>query len=156
MSSSKLFDPVRKKWVEATPEEKIRQACIRLMIDSLGYPLSLLAVEKELIKLPQAVPTFNSAIPKRRADIIAFAKGIKADCPLSPLLLIECKAVDLTPDFANQVISYNTFVKAPFITLANGNQCLTGWYDSEESFFRFEKGLPCYEKLIEWISSVKV
>jgi hypothetical protein len=141
-----LFDPVRKKWVDSTPEEIIRQRLIRQMIDQLGYPMLLMAVEKELAQLPHLKLTPPHEIARRRADIVVFAKG-----SFLPLLMIECKATLLTPAFAQQVIGYNTFVKAPFIALANDEQVLTGSYDPEAGMYRFQECLPTFADLMNRI-----
>lgn len=146
--NNRRFDPVRKKWVEATPEEIIRQKLLEHMLDHLGYPLSFLSVEKELALLPHLRLAYRDSIPKRRADIIAFAKGIHADYALYPLLMIECKAVPLTPKFARQVIGYNEVVQAPFVALANEEQVLTGSFDEEAGHYRFKPGLPAYHALL--------
>lgn len=150
---SKLFDRVRKKWVEATPEEVIRQNLIEKMVEELGYPLSLLAVERELSQLPHLQLTHLSEIPKRRADLIVFAKNIHPTYPLFPLLMVECKAINLTPKFAGQVVGYNASVRAPFLALANGEKILTGHFDRGSGLFRFEPGLPTYSALIESCSA---
>ncbi len=147
--SKQLFDLVRKKWVEATPEEIIRQQLIEKMLGELGYPLSLLSVEKELSLLPHLILTERDAIPKRRADVIVYAKGIHPDHALFPLLMIECKALPLTPKFASQVVGYNTVVQAPFLTLANGEQVLTGHFDQEAGHYQFDPGLPDYASLLK-------
>jgi hypothetical protein len=146
--NSRLFDPVRKKWVEPEPEEIIRQELIQKMLSELGYPLSLLAVEKELSLLPHLRLVQREAVPKRRADVIVFAKEIHPDHVLFPLLMVECKAVPLTPKFARQVVGYNSFVQAPYLALANGIQMLTGHFDQAAGHFRFESGLPPYEALL--------
>lgn len=146
--NKEIFDPVRKKWVEATPEEIIRQGLIEKMLGELGYPPALLAVEKELSQLPHLRLVEKKVIPRRRADIIAFARNIHPDHVLSPLLMIECKAVPLTPKFAQQVIGYNSVVQAPFLALANGEQVLTGYFDQAAGHYDFASGLPPYSLLL--------
>jgi Type I restriction enzyme R protein N terminus (HSDR_N) len=143
-----IFDPIRKKWVERTPEEVIRQLLLRQMVEKLGYPRSLIAIEKELAQLPHLKLISSKQIPKRRADIIVFARG-KEQGSLLPLMLVECKATPLTPKFAQQVIGYNAFVGAPFVTLANKRQVLTGRYDMAAGMYRFEQGLPPFDKLLQ-------
>lgn len=108
-----IFDPYRGRWVVETPEEIVRQSCLKLMVEELGYPSGLIAVEKTLKEL------LNSASPPlRRADILAFS-------PLGePLLLIECKAVPLTLAMQRQVRGYNFYIKAPFIALVNDKEAL--------------------------------
>jgi Type I restriction enzyme R protein N terminus (HSDR_N) len=141
-----LYDPIRKKWVDKTPEEAIRQLLIRHMLEKLGYPPTLIAIEKELSQLPHLKLKSTDQVPRRRADIIVFAKGEEKGT-LSPLLMIECKAVPLLPKFAQQVIGYNTFIGAPFVALANERQVLTGCYDKVAGMYRFKLGLPRFEEL---------
>ncbi len=143
-----LFDPIRKKWVEATPEEIIRQDLIKKMVQELGFPSTLIAVERELAQLPHLQLTGKAEIPKRRADLIVFARNIHPEHDLFPLLMIECKAVALTPRFAQQVVGYNTCVQAPFLALANGDQVMTGAFDRAAGHMRFQPGLPSYEALL--------
>jgi hypothetical protein len=142
-NNSLIYDTVRKKWVAATPEEMIRQWLIRQMVEKLGYPRILIAIEKELSQLPHLKLKPYKEIPKRRADIIVFSPGT-----LKPLLMIECKAVALTPKFAQQVIGYNTVVGASFLAMANDKHVLTGCFDTQAGMYQFKKGLPDFETLI--------
>ena len=43
-----IFDTIRKRWLLLTPEEWVRQNFIQYLVQVKGYPLSLIAVEKEL------------------------------------------------------------------------------------------------------------
>ncbi|MCH9627338.1 MAG: hypothetical protein S4CHLAM2_09750 [Chlamydiales bacterium] len=149
--SKALFDPIRKKWVEATPEETIRQELVKKMIQDLGFPSALIAVERELAQLPHLQLTQREEIPKRRADLIVFAKNIHPDHDLFPLLMIECKAVALTPRFAQQVVGYNACVQAPFLALANGDQVMIGAFDRDAGHTRFQPGLPAYTELLSQV-----
>lgn len=103
-----IFDEVRKKWVAATPEEIVRQSWLQKMVSCLGYPRSLLAVEKQLASLPGRVMP-----PKRRADIVCYRSD------MTPLLLIECKADDLSQEALNQVLGYNDYVGAKYVAVAS-------------------------------------
>ncbi|MFN0064880.1 MAG: type I restriction enzyme HsdR N-terminal domain-containing protein [Chlamydiales bacterium] len=144
---NKLFDPIRKCWVKETPEEVVRQLLLQKMVRDLHYPLLMIGVEKELAKLPHLQLQGN--IPKRRADILVFAKHIHAEYPIFPLVLIECKAVKLTPRIAAQVVGYNAVVQAPFLVLANREEILTGHFDETAGHFRFEPGLKSYSTLLD-------
>lgn len=139
----KLYCRLRKQWVAALPEEKVRQALIAQLIDNLGYPASSIALEKGLRQMPHI--SSRQKLPSRRADIVCFAPGIHPDHSLYPLLLIECKAVPLTPTVVNQVVSYNHFVKAYYIAIANEQEVRLGWYDG--TVYRFRVGLEPYEVL---------
>ncbi len=44
-----IFDPIRRKSVADTPEERVRQALLSQMIGPLGFPKGLLAVEKKTL-----------------------------------------------------------------------------------------------------------
>ncbi|MEI6531687.1 MAG: type I restriction enzyme HsdR N-terminal domain-containing protein [Chlamydiota bacterium] len=108
-----IFDPYRGRLVVETPEEIVRQSCLKLMVEELGYPSSLIAVEKSLKELLK-----TSKPPLRRADILVFSLSGE------PLLLIECKAVPLTLAMQRQVRGYNYYIKAPFIALINDKEAL--------------------------------
>lgn len=146
--SNSIFDPVRKKWVDATPEEEVRQALIEKMVRELGYPLSLLAVEKEISQLPHLSLVETRKIPRRRIDLIAFGVNIHPQWPLFPLLMVECKAVPLTRRSTQQVIGYNALVQSPFLALANASGTLMGQYDHKTGLYTFQEGLFSYEKLV--------
>jgi hypothetical protein len=105
-------------------EEIVRQALIEQMVKVGGYPKSLIAVEKSLAELPHLKGL--KGIPKRRADILVFAPD-----SLTPLILIECKAVPLKEDVIRQVIGYNHFVKAPWIVIVNQEEIQTARYQEE-------------------------
>lgn len=124
-----LLDPIRKKGVADTPEERVRQALLFQMIGPLAFPKSLIAVEKKLG-------------PGRRADIIAyFKKGTE----LKPLLLVECKAEKIDREAYWQASGYNAFLAAPFICLADANGITTFW--KEERGLKSAPFLPPYSQL---------
>lgn len=136
-----IYDPLRKLHVKATPEELVRQKWLDKMIE-LGYPPQHIAVEKSLRELLSH--TFSKEkLPSRRVDIVCFSsKG------LTPLLMIECKAIPLTEDALQQVLGYNHFLKATFVAIANASQIITGWYDCEKRDYSFIEELPSYEALM--------
>lgn len=133
-----VYDCVRKQWVAATPEEIVRQLWLKKMIDVLGYPKELFAVEKELKTLPHLQNSLER-IPERRADIMVFSAH--PEHVLFPLLMIECKATSLTPQALQQVLGYNTFVGALYVAVVNEKEVrfLDG---TQESNF-----MPSYEQL---------
>ncbi|MBS0614930.1 MAG: type I restriction enzyme HsdR N-terminal domain-containing protein [Verrucomicrobia bacterium] len=100
----KVFDPVRSKWVAATPEEIVRQQWIHKMIHELGYPREYIAVEKEV---PQML---------RRIDILVYSRAFQ------PLLLVECKAEKLSSAAFDQVVGYNASFNAPYLALVSADQ----------------------------------
>lgn len=142
-----LICPIRKVAVPTLPEERIRVQLLCDLIEKLGFPASGLAVEKELSQIPH-LRSMENKLPQRRADIICFAKGIHLSEELYPLLVIECKAVKLTPKMVNQVIGYNHYLKARYIALVNQQEIRTGWFDGESNAYRFVPYLPTYAQLL--------
>lgn len=151
-SKEKLYCRIRKEWVTALPEEKVRQGVINQLIDHLGFPLSTIALEKKLDQMPH-LPKGGGKLPSRRADIICFAPNIHSEHSLYPLVLIECKAVPLTAKVVNQVVSYNHYVKAYFLAIANGEEIKFGWYDKTKEGFNFQHGLPSCSALLGMVNS---
>jgi Type I restriction enzyme R protein N terminus (HSDR_N) len=142
--SHNFYDFLRRKWVKATPEEVVRQRLIRWMVEELGFPSHLMAIEKELAQLPHLQNLPLAQIPKRRLDLLVFSPK-----DLSPLLMIECKATTLSSKSIRQLIGYNYFVKASFICLANHHEVLTGLFCLSEKKYRFQKGMPRFEQLTQ-------
>jgi hypothetical protein len=112
-------------------------------MENLGYPKSLLVVEKNLKDIA-ASSVEGGVIPDRRVDIVCFsAKG------LHPLLVVECKACRFHADVLYQVIGYNKYIQASFIAIVNPYMALTGFYDLSKKQYRFIQTLPSYATLIE-------
>ncbi len=128
-----LYDPIRKKSVADTPEERVRQAILRHMMDALEFPKGLIAVEKKLST-------------QRRADIVAF---VKADDKLKPLVVIECKAIDLDAEAVQQVVGYNGLLSAPFVCVAHKSGIQTFW--REGGVLQSVGFLPPYPQLVQRI-----
>lgn len=103
---TEIFDPVRKKWVLLTEEEKVRQYCIHQLIHRHLFPVTLMAVEKQI--------TLNGLT--KRYDIVVFNRSG------NPYLVIECKApsVKLDQSVLEQVARYNATLKAEIIGVTNG------------------------------------
>lgn len=105
----------------------------------LGYPLSLVCVEKRIEDLPLLT---DGKIPLRRIDVLCFAKG-----NLRPLLIVECKATSFTRQAVDQVIGYNYFIRSSFIALADDKKIITGWYSVDHREYQFVDRLLSYEEM---------
>jgi hypothetical protein len=139
---SQVYDPIRRRWIIATPEEVIRQKWLEVMIGHLGFPQEFILVEKSLKNLPH-LHEDRSAYPERRVDILAYARSEKSE--IFPLLLIECKAIKLNEKALKQVVGYHHIVGSPFIALANEDEILLGMQRRGElEIFPF---LPDYNQL---------
>ncbi len=133
-----VYDPIRQRWVAATPEEIVRQQWLKKMVEYLGFPRSCLAVEKDLKSL-LPVGKMPPYLPSRRVDIVCFA--LKPD-PL-PLLIIECKAVPLTRSALHQVAGYNSYIGAPYFCIVNEKEICLHYRGNEINF------LPRYEEFLQ-------
>ena len=105
-----IFCAWRHRWVRLTPEEWVRQQLLHRMVEQLGYPASLIAVEVAI--------TVGEV--HKRCDAVVY------DRAMQPLLLIECKAetVLLTQKTLDQAITYNRKLNVPFLLLHNGPQSI--------------------------------
>ncbi len=138
-----LFDPLRQMWVVATPEEWVRQNLLLYMVHECGYPPSLLVIECALNQLPHIAHQEN--LPTRRIDLLCYTKREEQ---LSPLVMIECKAVPLGRDEKEQLIGYNHFINAPCIVLVNQETSLTAFPGIESVSDPFSPGFPHYKDLL--------
>lgn len=128
------------------PEERIRQALIKKMVEERGFPRSLLVVEKKLSELPHLKN--GSHLPNRRLDLCAYYNDGEV---LHPLLLVECKEGNIGEKALDQVVGYNDFVQAPYLGLAGKNGFFLGSYDTKEERYFFKPHLPTYQELITWL-----
>ena len=101
-----IWDGLRRRHVVLTPEEWVRQHVVHYLINHLGYPRGLLALERGL--------RYNQR--RKRTDLLAL------DPAGRPLLLVECKApsVPITQAVARQATTYNQTIGAPLMLLTNG------------------------------------
>lgn len=148
MNSELLFCSIRKEWVAALPEEIVRQRMLFHMIDHKGFPASLIAVEQSLKQLPSLTSNNRLKVPRRRADIICYAKDSVRGFSLTPLMIVECKSVKLMPAIMNQVVGYNHFVGSKFIAIVNQDEIRTGWFDPVKKDYEFVNYLPSYSELM--------
>jgi hypothetical protein len=106
-----LFDPIRKRQVAATPEEEVRQALIRYLIDTVGVPANLIGVEFSLSVLEPG--NFH------RVDLVAWRPG---EGQLVPWLLVECKEpkTRIDDEVAWQAAGYLKRIPCAYVMLTNG------------------------------------
>jgi hypothetical protein len=107
-----IFDRTRKQWLVLTNEEWVRQNFIQFLVQSMKYPESLIAIEKE-IQLGEL---------KKRFDILVYNSNHQ------PWMLIECKAKEVILDekVFDQVLRYNISLPSPFLIITNGDYTV-GW-----------------------------
>ena len=129
-----IFCEWRHRWVRLTPEEWVRQQLLHRLVEQLGYPASLIAVEVPLEKITNdKLPITNK---KLRADAVVYNRAMQ------PLMLIECKAetVPLTQKTLDQAVIYNRRLNVPYLLLHNGPQTI--FVDLTEENLRFSDSIP--------------
>ena len=134
-----LYDPIRKKDVPATPEEHVRQATIRFLLDVIKIPEHAISVE-----FPLGLIDPNS---DERADIVVsnFREGAAID---KPWLMVECKAAGeyTWPDLQVQLNRYLKILTPKYIMLALGDVTRYFVLDSNGRSFKKLDSLPEYAK----------
>lgn len=129
-----VFDIIRKKFVEATPEEWVRQHIIHYLINHKEVPASMISVEKQLL--------LNKT--KRRTDLVVFNSNLK------PILLIECKApeIEINQLTVNQALRYNLELNVASVFLSNGLNHV--FIKIDQNTPEILKEIPNYQNLLNF------
>lgn len=128
-----VFDILRNKNIQITPEEWVRQHFVHYLINEKGYPKSLMGNEILL--------HLNGM--QRRCDTVVY------DHSLNPLLIIEYKAphIKITQEVFNQISRYNFVLKVKFLIVSNGLNHYCCKVDYEKKAFVFLQEIPHYADL---------
>ena len=104
---NKIWDPLRKKDVALTPEEKVRQLFISFMQSTMKIPYHMMMSEVG----------FKLGQKKFRADILVYDRHAR------PLAVVECKRpqVNIDKEVLMQAIRYNMVLDVKYIIITNGN-----------------------------------
>ena len=127
-----IWDPLRKKHVALTPEERVRQWCIGVLSDQLGVPLHMMMSEAG----------FKLGGKQFRADIIVYDRNVQ------PLMVVECKRpeVELTQDVLDQAIRYNMVLDVRYMIITNGTRTFICRRQGEG--FTFMDTVPTYNEMV--------
>lgn len=127
-----VLDPVRRRWVRFTPEERVRQHLLRHLA-ALGHPPALTAVEKG----------FDYLGAVWRADVVVHDRQGR------PLLLAECKApeVPVTQATFDQLARYNAVVRARALLATNGRVHYCCALDAAGAY-HFLDTIPAFDALV--------
>lgn len=124
-----VYDPVRKKYVAFTPEERVRQFVIEFLHQQCAVPLVYMAVE---------------------TGIRVHGHFFRTDLQVSnrqkiPVLLVECKRPEVALDnhVIEQVMRYRLNAQERFVAITNGPEF--------KCFERLENGLwKPWERYPDW------
>ena len=127
-----IWDPLRRKNVTATPEERVRQWFILQLRQSFGVPVTMMNSEVGFL--------FGGM--RYRADIIIY------DRSGAPVAVVECKRPDvsITEEVATQAMQYNSVLKVKYLILTNGK--MTYIYTLKDGVFALCDHIPLYEEMI--------
>lgn len=128
-----VWDIIRKKYLQALPEELVRQHLLYFLVHERNVPASLIGVEKG----------FEINERKKRVDVVVYNRKTQ------PILLIECKApeVKLSQAVFDQISVYNLKLKVPHLFVTNGVRHFYCQVDLKTGAISFEKDLPYYDEL---------
>jgi hypothetical protein len=128
-----IWDPLRKKEVALTPEERVRQWCIGVLSSSVGVPVHMMMSEVG----------FCLGGKQFRADILVY------DRKAQPLAVVECKRpeVELTAEVLDQALRYNMVLNVKYIIITNGTRTFMAERKGER--FEFMNSVPSYNQMLE-------
>lgn len=138
-----IYDPLRKKEVALTPEERVRQWFVGVLSRQLDVPLHMMMSEAG----------FKLGGKQFRADIIIY------DREASPLAVVECKRpeVELTGEVLDQAIRYNMVLNVSYIFITNGTKtyiCRRKEQDGSAGYEFIDKA-PAYQEMLDRHSETK-
>ena len=131
-----IWDPLRKRNVALTPEERVRQWCIGVLSNDLGVPVHMMMSEVG----------FKFGDKQYRSDILVYDRQAK------PLAVVECKRpeVEIDREVLDQAIRYNMVLNVRYMIITNGRQtyaCRRGEVDGKVQYSFVEK-VPSYNEMI--------
>lgn len=131
-----IWDPLRKREVALTPEERVRQWCIGVLSNELGVPLHMMMSEAG----------FKLGGKQFRADILIYDRQAR------PLAVVECKRpeVELSREVLDQAIRYNMVLNVAYMIITNGRQtfaCERRLVDGKPQYSFIDK-VPPYTEMI--------
>ena len=127
-----VFDPLRRKEVALTPEEEVRQWCIKVLSENLRVPLHMMMSEAG----------FKLGDKQFRADIIVYDRKVQ------PLMVVECKRpeVEITGEVLDQAVRYNMVLNVKYIMITNGTRTFV--CKRNGNGFSFIDKVPAYNEMI--------
>lgn len=137
IQDNQIYDPIRKKYVALTPEERVRQQTLKYMMQRLKIPANKIGVEKSLNSL-------GIVGNHKRIDICVFGGQQEI------LAVIECKA-DYIGDGESpyhQALDYVQSLKVRNYFVVDGWEINGYHYDPERSQFDPIAEIPTYEEML--------
>lgn len=131
---NQVWDPLRKKNVALTPEEKVRQWFIGVLRDDLKVPVHMMMSE---VSMKFGQKPF-------RADILVYGRDT------APLMVVECKREDvqMSREVLEQALKYNLVLGVKYIVITNGQKTFGFRSTGDEAIpFKQMKTFPDWETM---------
>ena len=127
-----IWDPLRRKEVAATPEERVRQWFIVQLRDAFGVPEHMMNSEVG----------FKFGAKSWRADILVYDRAGQ------PLAVVECKRPDVALDahVIEQAMRYNSVLGVRYLFVTNGK--MTYLYGLKGDTFVPLDRIPSFEEML--------
>ena len=129
-----IFDEIRRRFVQLTPEEWVRQHMVNFLINVKHFPKQLISVEK----------SFHNYRRRQRFDLLIYNREG------NPVMIVECKApdVEINQTVFDQAGRYNNMHKAAYMLITNGIKhycCLISLTNRQ---YQFLHEIPDYNQMI--------
>ena len=113
--NGKIFSHIRNSWLVETPEERVRQEYLCLLVNEYGFSLSQIDEER---------PVTERGSGQARADFLIWRSPSDKASKSKPLIVIECKADNVHIDAATytQGANYAQYCQARFFVTHNNQE----------------------------------
>ncbi|MHB8832736.1 MAG: type I restriction enzyme HsdR N-terminal domain-containing protein [Desulfobacteria bacterium] len=111
----KIWSHVRQRWLAETPEERVRQEYLCVLVNEYGFAID---------QMDEEIAVVERGSSKARADLLVWrSPSDKADGK-KPLIVVECKADNVTIDAGTytQGGNYAQYVQAKFFVTHNNRE----------------------------------
>lgn len=111
----KLWSHIRRKWLDETPEESVRQEYLCVLVNEYGFGLDQLDEELEVT---------GRGSGHARADFVIWRTAKDKTDSKNPLIIVECKSDNVTikPDDYGQGDNYSRLTGARFFVTHNSRE----------------------------------
>lgn len=134
------YDIYRKKLIEITPEETVRQRIAAFFEQKYGVPREMIALEVPMSYYVKGI--------SGRADIVIHALDEESQS-IYPVTVIECKNEDvfLTERVAEQAVRYCDVLGGTYIAITNGLELKFAAYDEKSDSYIFLDEILSYSQM---------
>ena len=146
LSGKYYKDPIRKKYILATPEETVRQRVIKYLTQ---FIIGASAKAEQVITCEDSLSHYGLETQKR-ADIVIRSYDDDIDAFI-PEVVIECKAPDIYigESEIDQVIEYAELLECNYAVITNGEEIFCWHYTDETKEYEPIKRLPSYLGILD-------